>query len=185
MNKKIKRKKWLRLLMPFIAIMGFNGLVFAGPLNPSGPPAPTMRTLEEITPAWNKKLPDSERFVDALDGNAVLDEVTGLVWDKLPSSTLFSWIDAIEHCYSRAVDYRKGWRLPTVEQLSTLLDDSQSPPTLPTEHPFKDVQSSFYWSTTTDAIGIDIAWGVSFLNGQPFSNTKTRTGYVWCVRSGL
>ncbi|MGR3317106.1 MAG: hypothetical protein ACUZ8O_01310 [Candidatus Anammoxibacter sp.] len=71
-----KSAKWLRLLIPFIAVLGFNGLVFAGDVELSDPPESTMRTLEEQTPALNKNLPDSERLVDALDGNTALDMVS-------------------------------------------------------------------------------------------------------------
>ncbi len=183
MNKKRKRTKWLRLLVPFIAVIGFNGLVFAGSLDPDGSPAPTMRTLDEITPVWNKKLPASERFVDALDGNAVLDRETGLVWEKSPDTNKKKWTDAIASCYTKKVDGQKGWRLPSIDQLTSLVDDIQSDPALPAGHPFENLQDFFYWSDTQFDID-NFVWVVEFGSGSVSALINSFNSHALCVRSG-
>ena len=38
----------------------------------------------------------------------------------------------------------KGWRLPSVAELASLVDPANSNPALPTGHPFSNVQSPFY-----------------------------------------
>ena len=37
-------------------------------------------TLDNIPPNWSKKIPGPERFTVVMDGEAVLDKETGLVW---------------------------------------------------------------------------------------------------------
>ena len=45
-----------------------------------------------------------------------------------------------------------GWHLPTIEELSTLVDPTVPAPgsALPAGHPFTNIIASSYWSTTTD-----------------------------------
>ena len=60
----------------------------------------------------------------------------------------------------------------TVEELASLVDSTQGPPTLPNGHPFNDVQSNFYWSATTIAGVASSARIVRFLNGEVFTGGK-------------
>jgi hypothetical protein len=57
-------------------------------------------------------------------------------------------------------------------------------PTLPTGHPFSNVQSADYWSASADADLPSLVWLVHFFNGPMLSRFKTGTNYAWCVRGG-
>jgi len=46
------------------------------------------------------------------------------------------------------------------------------------------VQSSNYWSGTTNANNTTNAWNVNLNNGNVNNDNKTNTNYVWPVRSG-
>ncbi len=46
------------------------------------------------------------------------------------------------------------------------------------------VQSSDYWSGTTNANNTTNAWDVNFNNGNVDNNDKSNTNFVWCVRGG-
>ena len=172
--------------MAFLAAFLFlPGQMGAGDLEPPAAPAPTMKTLDEIPPTWSQKLAASERFDLVLDGGAVLDKETGLVWEKSPDTSTRAWYSAGYHCHQREVDGRKGWRLPTIEELASLVDTTQSNPALPSGHPFLNVQSSFYWSSTTNTGDATGAWDVSFGVGVMSITGKGYDGfYVWCVRGG-
>ena len=46
------------------------------------------------------------------------------------------------------------------------------------------VQSSDYWSATTNASNTTNAWDVNFNNGNVDNDNKSNTNFVWCVRGG-
>jgi hypothetical protein len=112
----------------------------------------------------------------------VLDKETGLVWERTPNVGGMGWSNAIDHCYNNGVGRRRGWRLPSIEELASLTDPQQSnPPTLPNGHPF-NVQPSYYWSATTYESDNLKAWNVNMNNGVVEPLFKSTSNPVWCVR---
>jgi hypothetical protein len=51
-------------------------------------------TLDRVPPAWSQALPAAVRFVPVLGGVAELDMETGLVWERSPSTSTFTWLNA-------------------------------------------------------------------------------------------
>ncbi|MDX2436471.1 MAG: DUF1566 domain-containing protein [Acidobacteriota bacterium] len=117
----------------------------------------------------------------------MLDKETGLVWDRSPGSLVGPWWFAVANCHIKEVGGRRGWRLPTVEEAASLLDSSQTTPELPEGHPFINLPNGGnapVWTQTTDPLDLDLAWIVSFTDGQIGSFLKTTSEYFWCVRGG-
>lgn len=144
--------------------------------------------LTASAPTWHQLL-TTDRFQLVMNDEAVLDRETGLVWDKSPATSVNDWTSALTQCYNRLVGGRLGWRLPTVEEISTLIEKNNSSPALPTNHPFTDIQATNgldrYWTISTTAWKTDHAWFVTFSNGTLNSAVKsTTTHYHWCVRGG-
>ena len=137
---------------------------------------------------WDQVLPVAQRFVilQAFNGDAVLDKETGLVWEKSPQTTAVSSANVRLACANKAVGGRKGWRLPSLTELASLVDPSvASPgPTLPPGHPFMAVQSANYWSGSAHAENPALVWGVGFGNGAVLGLSKAFDQRAWCVRSG-
>jgi hypothetical protein len=79
----MKTNKFL-LVCLVLAVAGAAWWVQAGSLEPAGPPASTMKTLDEVPPTWSQTLPTAVRFVAVLGGAAILDRETGLVWESAP-----------------------------------------------------------------------------------------------------
>ena len=138
---------------------------------------------------WDQALPAAQRFVvlPALNSDAVLDKETGLVWEKSPQTTAVSSSSSRLTCANKAVGGRKGWRLPYLPELASLVDPSVAAPgpTLPPGNPFLAVQSANYWSASANAENPSLMWGVGFGNGVVLSVSKAFDQRVWCVRGGM
>jgi Protein of unknown function (DUF1566) len=142
----------------------------------------------ELTQNWDKTLPSASRFtvLSAFGGAAVRDDETGLVWEKTVETTEMSWTDARAVCADKDVGGRKGWRLPSMSELTSLVDPSiRSGPTLPLGHPFTNVLSDVYWSATSVTDNPKNAWLVFFDTGKATFAFKTITFHVWCVRGSI
>jgi hypothetical protein len=166
----------------------------AGNLEPGAPPASTMKTLDQIPPTWSQILPaddgpdscSSSRFECVMSGEAVLDKETGLVWsrDADPANGNMIWDDAVNYPRDLVIGGRKGWRLPTVEELSSLIDTTESDPALPNGHPFTDIATGWYWSSTTREGQTTAAWHLIVFNGTVGTSGKGGALYAWPVRGG-
>ncbi|MDH5576009.1 MAG: DUF1566 domain-containing protein [Nitrospirota bacterium] len=165
-------------------------------VNGSGNPVATTQTQ----PSWDQDLPSAQRFVTVLTrslfASAILDKNTGLVWEIAPGDTngdalittadQVSWDDARRHCLAQSDGGVRGWRLPSVHELLSLVDpeNPSGNPVLPPGHPFSGVQSSNYWSATTNVENPTLAWDAHFSLGFVDILNKTSTNFVWCVRGG-
>ena len=143
-------------------------------------------------PGWDQKLQCTApatcpRFIVLTDwsSQAVLDRETGLVREQSPDTATLQWGGAAFTCATKNVGGRKGWRLPSMDELASLIDPSVFPSlALPAGHPFTNVQAAPYWSATTVAVSTSSAWLVDFNLGSVFTNAKTSPTYLWCVRGG-
>lgn len=144
----------------------------------TAPPVP------ELSYTWCQKLPADRRFQLVLNNEAVLDKETGLVWERSPDINTRNWYEGITYAYRKEIGGRKGWRLPTVEELASLIDTDNSDPALPVGHPFINVQSyvADYMSSTTDASNSSRMWYVRLDDGGVDYGNKSSHGFVWCVR---
>lgn len=138
---------------------------------------------------WDQALPAAQRFVilAAFNNEAVLDKNTGLVWERSPATTATSWDSARGICINKNVGGQKGWRLPAIAELASLIDPSVPipGPTLPPAHPFLGVQSVFFFSASTLAGTPTVAWGVNFSNSGVGAGRIADSHLVWCVRGGM
>ncbi len=138
------------------------------------------------SPSWDQQIPTSQRFIALSNWNnaAVLDRETGLVWERSPSSPDANWTNAQYACIFLRVANRLGWRLPTVQELASLMDQTASDPPLPPGSPFTIALGS-YWSATNYSAEANSAWIVGlYYNGGFSSATKDQGLHVWCVRGG-
>ena len=137
---------------------------------------------------WTERLPAASRFDSVLGGAAYLDRETGLVWEAGQDGLSRSWVTAREVCMDRNIGDRKGWRLPAFNELTSLVDATQTNPALPTGHPFLNVQNNVYWSASTSALAASPgthAVGVDFGLGDVSMVNKANSAHVKCVRGAM
>lgn len=145
--------------------------------------------------------PPAQRWEIVYGGGAVVDKETGLIWQRQPGTAKLMWPQASDICVKLGVPNtltpHRGWRLPTVQELTTLAPLTQ-------QSPFIGVQGgadSWYWTSTVDSAtrpyhagdGEDYPFvyrgSVSLNGGSSAGATGTAPGSgsgaggsVWCVR---
>jgi hypothetical protein len=177
-----------------------------------------VRMALDIGPGWrsdnfSRQLPSHSSAVILADAQsnwnnaAVLDRETGLVWQRTPGSPGVGgiiWEGAQDSCFRagsptnptppNVPPSRLGWRLPSVEELASLIDPTQTNPALPAGHPFQSVQTptpyaATYWTATTIPPGHigngGFAYAVNFNTGTiDLAPQFDAILGIWCVRGG-
>jgi len=116
----------------------------------------------------------------------VTDNVTGLMWQDTKDVTHnFTWDKATQACQKLELGGYSDWRLPAIDELSTLIDLNNS------EAPYINqvfeyrINSSF-WSTTASHSEIDWLKTVQFHSANLYGSTKSSYGNnVRCIRTIL
>ena len=105
------------------------------------------------------------------------------MWTKDANLQVFlvSWYQAITYVSGISVGNHTDWRLPSLSELQSLVDNTQVNPALPSGHPFINVQCyDDYWSSTE--YDSQRAWCVSFYSGSVRDIAKNFYGRVWSVQ---
>ena len=136
-----------------------------------------LKTKVEVISAQLPEPPKSSRFIDNKDGT-ITDKETSLTWMKEDDGKTRTWSEAKEYAEGNKMKLPgKGWRLPTVKELISLVDYEKYDPAI--DPVFTNTKSSYYWSSTRHASYSDGAWSVDFSGGYVywyFTNLK------YCVR---
>ena len=142
----------------------------------------------------------AQRFVDQGNGTAT-DRLTGLTWELKCTdaqcaerhqvlsavgwqSAASEWIAALN---AEKFAGHNDWRLPTLEELRTLLAAVPPCPTEPcavAAWPRNSTAPEGYWSSTTFSIDKHRAWAVSFRDGDVYTAEKGDKLHVRAVRQG-
>lgn len=117
------------------------------------------------------------RFTDNGD-NTVTDTQTGLVWSKntLAVNVRHTDTDKI------LAEFGDGWRLPTVDELLSIVDRTKYSPAIDTDA-FPDTCSDWYWTSTPCAWDGAARWVVFFDYGSVYDLHQNDGACVRAVRA--
>ena len=151
--------------------------------------------------------PHSYESISSGGDNMVKDNVTGLIWEVKTidnKGDTYTWYDSdpntnggdegtagagtdtedfINEMNATAYGGYSDWRLPTIEELSTIVDAERSDPAIDTGY-FPNTVSIWYWSSSSSASNPSLAWGVNFYDGDVYGSGKSSYGRVRAVRGG-
>jgi len=117
----------------------------------------------------------------------ITDSRTNLEWQDDYSNNGNSikqtgWQSAIDYCENLNLDANNDWRLPNLNELTSLVDDTTYNPAI--DGLFQNSNSNYYWSSTTNINSNNVACFVYFSNGYQNSSYKDNLYSVRCVRAG-
>ncbi|SHO81215.1 hypothetical protein MNB_SV-15-748 [hydrothermal vent metagenome] len=111
----------------------------------------------------------------------ISDSTTKLDWqDKYDNSIIktASWQNAINYCEELNINNKSDWRLPNINELTSIMNENLSNPAIGSEFNMKS--SNEFWSSST--YSQTDGWYIDFLDGHQYMTTKMSELYVRCVR---
>lgn len=123
---------------------------------------------------------------EELSADLVMDRTTRLVWARDAGLFEFplSWregLETVERMNRSGCFGRNDWRMPNRCELRSLLKHGARRPALPAAHPFRQVFSGWYWTSTTAAIATGYAWYVHLEGARMFFGAKQDYHWLWPV----
>jgi Protein of unknown function (DUF1566) len=117
----------------------------------------------------------------SVSNGVATDVAAGLSWQAVASATAFGWVAANGPCIALG----SSWRLPTILELQTIVDEGQTSPAIDATTFSGGVPTDvFFWSSTPSADDATLAWGVSFDDGNTTTAAIAVAHSVRCVRGG-
>ena len=144
--------------------------------NPALRTAIVIAAIASATSAARSVASTRPRFTVLPGGTEVADRTTGLTWQRGPAPEGKSWSDAKSYCATLG----KGFRLPTVKELVSIVDFTKVQPALDTAVFFSPSLDSFW--TSSAVAGFSNAWLVDFKTGETDFGTVGARHQVRCVR---
>lgn len=149
-----------------------------------------VRGTSPVLPATGAKEPSTgvpwpaQRFTSYAE--TIVDALTGLTWArnadiKGKATTWQKALDAVHVLNKKQFSGRSDWRLPTINELESLIDASRHTPALPKQNPFSNTRDG-YWSSTSSSFEPDWAMCLYLNKGAVGVGWKQDTNFhVWPV----
>ena len=121
--------------------------------------------------------------MDNGDGT-VTDLKTNLMWLRSPKELPVTYDEAVDYCKNLSYNNLSGWRLPTVMEWLSIMEQKQIPPSLISGYPFDKpiFYSHLYWTKTQSEFSINRFYTVDLYKGYTGPQNKEFECMVWPVR---
>jgi hypothetical protein len=113
---------------------------------------------------------------------SVLDQGTGLRWERDASESQHDFAQATNYCTSRTTGGFDDWRLPSITELQTLVDESRGGPAWDTAVFPGGTAATLSSSWTSSVAGSSLGWTVDFIDGRSHRIGRISPLFVRCVR---
>lgn len=114
--------------------------------------------------------------------DTVYDTKTLLTWQRVPDAAAHAWSSAQMYCLGLNLGGMTGWRLPSLKELQTIVDEQRKLPALDTSA-FTTGQYAIWTSSEVAGTSATQAWIVNFSYGDSQrTNVSTAMHYARCVR---
>ncbi|XVU20983.1 sigma-70 family RNA polymerase sigma factor [Actinoplanes sp. CA-054009] len=111
----------------------------------------------------------------------VTDPATGLVWQRTGPAGVMSPPAATAYCAGLSLGGHGDWRLPSVKEIATTVDDKRVRPAIDVSAFPKTVGNGWYWTSTPSGPEPGKRWALNYDDG--YTNYRKATeAFVRCVR---
>jgi len=127
-----------------------------------------------------KELNEQQRFIRK--NKIVIDTLTGFYWqdDNSAYTNNLSQTDAKEYCQGLSLGGYNDWRLPSIDEFMSINNFKRFSPS--SYYIFKNVQNSWYWSSTKLKKRKTHGWIFQYNEGINNWDRKKMTWFVRCLR---
>ncbi|MGI9213696.1 MAG: DUF1566 domain-containing protein, partial [Methylococcaceae bacterium] len=145
--------------------------------------------LDAVKKTTSNILLIDDRYQISDDGQEVKDLETNLIWRRKIEPGEFKHEAALAHADSVARATGQDWRVPTAEELKTLVKEKERweyeyAPAINTTA-FPNTTNKIFWSSSAYVDNLNNAWIVDFKNGSDnYYNSRNNTYPVRLVRTG-
>lgn len=115
--------------------------------------------------------------------NIIQDNKTNFLWQdtKEVKTIKMNFNTAVSYCKNLDLDGIKGWELPNLKQLFTIVNTKEYNPTIYKE--FKNITPDTYWTTKLFSRGAsNDAYTITFKTGSLYRRNMDDKFFVRCVK---
>ncbi len=134
--------------------------------------------IEQLKNSPKPKETIVENFIIHDDGT-VTDTKTGLMWRQQEETQKFTWDYAMQYAKTSKFAGYSDWRLPTTDELKSLIDKNYKPTINPLAFPMSQNQ---FWSSSPNPVSSLNAQIVSFVDGDSSRSSKGSSHFIRLVR---
>jgi hypothetical protein len=115
-----------------------------------------------------------------VNGGTVEDTATGLSWQRSVADENHDAQGALSYCAGLELA-GNGWRLPTIKELHTLVDETRTKPAIDPKA-FPGTPPAHFWTSSAVAGFSSYAWAINFADGTDIWHPRENRHLVRCVR---
>ena len=117
-----------------------------------------------------------------LQSETVRDVGTGLLWQRSTPDRTFTFDDARTYCSQLSLAGQLGWRLPSMTELLTLIDEGAATAPMIDATAFPNTPSEAFWTSSEFGGVSGMAWQVYFDHGNGLYGLPSAQFRARCLR---